>query len=150
MTTCKKEWLAALEKNRDRTRKEIRELIAREGTGKEFQHRGYQCRIVRHRPVGHLCGYVELTDADQLFGVELTSEVDDLIEMHGGCTFAARRWEGGYYIGFDCAHAWDHIPNIHKTGEEPARTYRDMAFVEAELRRTAEALAELKQGGAKA
>lgn len=54
---------------------------------------------------GHRCGYVQVPKAYE--GMDYL-DFEPFVECHGGCTFANTH-EGfeGWWLGFDCAHAWD-------------------------------------------
>lgn len=122
---------------------------------------GLSCRIMRNF-MGSLCGYVafkaplsafakakELLDsgADSWdFDVLLGDRVP-----HGGLT-----WAKSYFplteptdntlvvLGFDCAHAGDHIPNMPRLPIFADDVYRDLEYVKAEVTKLAHAIAEYK------
>ena len=99
----------------------------------DFFAEGYRCEIKRHPSLGHLNGYVYLPDTHPDFG----KGYDDIdVSVHGGLTYA----DGGCF-GFDCGHAGDLTPAFD--GRYPDEqgnpafaqdTYRNMAFVEKQLR----------------
>lgn len=69
-----------------------------------WQSNGLDC-LVLAAEMGHRCGYVRLPNDHPWFGV-----ADERIDaqIHGGLTFAGDRLEdGGWWLGFDCGHAWD-------------------------------------------
>ncbi|MBA7630816.1 hypothetical protein ES703_38341 [subsurface metagenome] len=78
---------------------------------------------------------------------------EKLIDVHGGLTFSGMeddelRPAGYWWFGFDCAHAWDLVPQILELiGREPREheTYRNFAYVRAEVKSLAEQLAKVKQ-----
>jgi len=57
------------------------------------------------QPMGHRCGYVQVSEAIEL---DYDDDLFDDIEVHGGLTFGdnLNRFEG-YWLGFDCAHVGD-------------------------------------------
>jgi hypothetical protein len=86
----------------------------------EFEHSGYQCKIVRMIILensseafgGHLCGYVIIPPGHPWYGKRM-DEID--CECHGGLTFAGEHpdvAEKNYLVGFDCAHAFDIVPSM--------------------------------------
>lgn len=40
--------------------KDFRNIIEEEGNEKDFEYKGYECLILRHSSLSHLCGYVEI------------------------------------------------------------------------------------------
>lgn len=90
---------------------------------------GLPCLVVRHPRLGHLCGYVGVPPGHPLHG-HPDQDVD--VEVHGGLTFAnacqpeEREAEGichvpgpgepehVHWFGFDCAHAGDFSPGLHR------------------------------------
>jgi hypothetical protein len=111
---------------------------------------------------GALCGYVGVAEGHPWFGVgygDLPGEPD----VHGGLTFADFCQEGPeeaaichvpgpgepdrvWWLGFDCAHAWDLMPamrareremGIPLAGFDLDDTYRTVAYVKAECARLA-------------
>ncbi len=83
------------------------------------EHLGYEYFVV-HNTRGYRCGYVKVTPGHPWHG----RGYDDIdCSVHGGLTFAepdqpcaVGQREGGddgYWVGFDCMHAWDAIdPNL--------------------------------------
>lgn len=74
---------------------------------------------------------------------------EKLIDVHGGLTFSGmgdgkQRPAGYWWFGFDCAHAWDVVPNL-KIPYLTEEAYRNFAYVRAEIKRLAEQLAKVKQ-----
>jgi hypothetical protein len=86
----------------------------------------YQC-LIRNGACGVLCGYVGVDSSHPLYGKKMrgwddeeTNEDDPFgdLMVHGGVTFADRWPEISsdlWFIGFDCAHAGDIIPDIFPT-----------------------------------
>lgn len=116
----------------------------------EFEHAGLKCLILRNPELFHLNGYVALPKGHPWYG----KGYDDIdVEVHGGLTFAregnGHEWERGYWwVGFDCAHAWDLVPQILELvgrGPGPHETYRNFAYVRGEIQSLAEQLAKVKQ-----
>ncbi len=124
---------------------------------------GLPCLAVRHREWGHWCGYVGVAEGHPLF------ELGDVsLEAHGGITFAAMCAPGEpeatgichiagpgepehvWWLGFDCAHAFDLKPNFPVFEWQPARllamrdVYRTLRYVRRECRELAEQLAGMK------
>lgn len=87
---------------------------------------GQECLILRHNLMNHLCGYVR---ADKL----IDYNPSDLIEIvvHGGVTFSGTlpNYEG-WWIGFDCAHHNDFIPN---NSQYNSGIYRNIEYVKNEV-----------------
>lgn len=72
-------------------------------------HLGYEWMVV-HNGMGHRCGYVRVPKTHPWYG----KDYDDVgAEVHGGLTFGradvpcGKAEDGGYWFGFDCAHAQD-------------------------------------------
>lgn len=79
----------------------------------EEQYRVYDMVIrlygsfVPPNPMRWFCGYVRLPEDHKLYGKKY-DEIDGLVTVHGGVTFAGvLDGMGGFYVGFDCAHAGD-------------------------------------------
>jgi hypothetical protein len=86
------------------------------------------CLIVRNH-YGALCGYVGLPPGHPLHGAHYDDDRLD-VRVHGGLTFADSCQDGAedgpgichipeagrphdvWWLGFDCAHAWDLAPGI--------------------------------------
>jgi len=124
---------------------------------------GLPCLIVRG-PMGAWCGYVGVPRGHPYYKVSYHDLPDD-IEVHGGITFSnhcdprPQAVEHGichipgegesddvWWLGFDCAHAFDYMPGMDpvvrrvqdKFPELHALdTYRDIAWVSAEVERLA-------------
>ncbi len=110
---------------------------------------GLRCAIIRSEVSGALCGYVEIDHPSLCRSLEELEKLD--FDVHGGLTWSGLRFEDetGWWIGFDCGHAWDVMPAIdallRKHGhQKPSRleqlvdaldggffrsTYKDIAFV---------------------
>ena len=108
-----------------------------------FSVAGFECFIVRHHRLGHLCGYIGVPQEHPFYGVNY----DDIdIEAHGGLTYSdegsglgkkVEQFEVNeqlWFLGFDCAHFNDHIPTLEDSfGSE----YRTIEYVKKELARIA-------------
>lgn len=112
----------------------IKCLVNREGNRREFIYRNYQCLILRTTALGSLCGYIALPPEHHLFG-QYYDTIESLynyeLPAHGGLTFSGE-FENWYWIGFDCVHAGDLVPNSPFYSEDD--TYKDMKFVENNLK----------------
>lgn len=121
----------------------------------EWRSHGLPCLIKRVPLSGHLCGYVAVPPGHPAHEADY-DDVDVLV--HGGLTYG-RKCQGRvchvpepgepadvYWLGFDCAHAWDMRPS-HPTPEwhDADWTYKTVEFVTAECESLAEQLA--KMGG---
>lgn len=74
---------------------------------------GLDCLILRHKLFGQLCGYVRVNPGHPLHGFmgdEMPVEVQET--AHGGITWTGVAPNGttSWWIGFDCAHAFDYMP----------------------------------------
>ncbi|MBA7620179.1 hypothetical protein ES703_27524 [subsurface metagenome] len=114
----------------------------------EFEHAGLKCLILRHSELGHLCGYVAVPKGHLCYGKDYDHiPYDDLfpVEVHGGLTWCKEGdgdlWPEGYWwFGFDCAHAWDLVPQILELEKcfpdlKPlmsSNTYRNFQYVRRE------------------
>lgn len=104
-----------------------------EPNSKEFEYKGYKCFIVRKRHSGSLCGYVEIPNGHALHRKDY-QDIDIL--CHGGLTYSdnfnclTKETTDNWYLGFDCAHYLDLVPNIPILGGE---IYRNMEYVTKEL-----------------
>ncbi|GAI64324.1 unnamed protein product [marine sediment metagenome] len=121
----------------------------------EFEHAGLKCLILRHSELGHLCGYVAVPKGHLCYGKDYDHiPYDDLfpIQVHGGLTWCKEgdgdTWPKGYWwLGFDCAHAWDLVPQmLELIGRERREyeTYRNFAYVRAQVKSLAEKVVTLE------
>lgn len=127
---------------------------------------GLPCLIVRTSWSGNLCGYVGVPPGHPLHG----KPYDDVdASVHGGLTFAdscqphADESEGichladegepdnVFWFGFDCAHCFDISPardrrfndlGIAASALNEGATYKDLAYVKAEVASLAKQLHE--------
>lgn len=125
----------------------------------EFESWGYPCLILRGLQ-GNLCGYVAVPKGHPAYGQNY-DHVD--VEVHGGLTYGRPCQEEGpichvpkpgepddvWWLGFDCAHAYDLVPVLHRglhgIRPLPGGTYRDIGYVKNQcihLARQLKALAE--------
>ena len=128
--------------------------MEQEGNYKKFDYKEYECLILRPRPFlsGHLCGYVKLKETDKNYNLAKKDAYDLDYEVHGGITFGGTPTirglpvkETGYWIGFDCAHAFDLQPMNNIIYEElslPNEIYRDMEYVVQECRNLVDQILE--------
>lgn len=95
---------------------------------------GLFCVIRRHPSMKHLCGYVS-------FPRSLSGEEENSISVHGGVTFNGKNEfcdalvseEQPNWVGFDCAHYMDYIPQMRALGLSAPGTYKNWAYVKEEL-----------------
>ena len=135
---------------------------------------GLLCAIRRHKDMKFLCGYVRLPHGKlrqqlirfhQVPGKTNFSSLGHSklkgIEVHWGLTFAGflcsgytrdYRLERGYWVGFDCAHAYDFVPGMYELlnslGIEHFNhaiqdRYRDFAYVKNQVTGVARQLAKI-------
>jgi hypothetical protein len=94
--------------------KDINQIIKKEGDSHQWNYIAkngieIECLIKRNSSLA-LCGYVVITSDNELFGLDYDSIYSKVnIDVHGGLTYSDRG-EGGWVIGFDCAHAGDLCP----------------------------------------
>ena len=125
-------------------------------------HLGFQFRVI-HNGHGIRCGYVRLPAGHPWHGLSY----DDIdADCHGCLTFAAhdrpciqedsQQADDGYWIGFDCGHAWDArdwslptepgfielIKPLDDKYPDRDRTIRTTEYVEAECRSLCEQAAK--------
>ncbi len=122
--------------------KNIKQIIKEEGDLYEWTYTaknglGVECVIKRNTTLA-LCGYVVITSDNKLFGLDydvIYSKLD--VSVHGGLTYSDEG-EGGWIIGFDCAHAGDLCPAFpYYDG-----VYRTKEFVITECEKLAEAISK--------
>lgn len=121
----------------------------------EFEHAQLKCLIIRHAELGHLCGYVAVSKGHPCYGKDYDHiPYDDLfsVQVHGGLTFSREgdgdRWPEGYWwIGFDCAHAWDLVPYMTSLMSDlralMSSTYKNFQYVRRETTELADQVAIL-------
>lgn len=124
---------------------------------------GLPCLAVRHPRLGNWCGYVGVSPEHPLAGHPY-EEIDADIDVRGGLTFSNRCHPGQteatgichlpgpgepedvWWFGFDCAHAGDFSPGLHRKELDwvdslkklaDYETYRPLAYVKAECAKLA-------------
>ena len=128
----------------------------------EWRYLGMPCLIVRG-PSSALCGYVGVSPGHPWHGMGY----DDIdVSVHGGLTYSNKCQADGHichvakpgepdnvwWIGFDCAHAWDLKPNYGATVKRLGavffpmtdEVYRDLGYVRAQVESLARQVAESK------
>lgn len=122
--------------------KKISEIIKEEGDLHEWIYTAkngleIECLIRRNTTLA-LCGYVVITSDNKLFGLDydtIYSKVNT--SVHGGLTYSDEG-DGGWVIGFDCAHAGDLCPAFpYYDG-----VYRTKEYVIEECERLAESVSK--------
>lgn len=125
---------------------------------------GLACLIVRQPRLGHWCGYVGVPEGHKYYGVD-DADVPD-ISVHGGLTFSNFCHESDdpsrgichvsdekvWWLGFDCAHAFDLSPLIRRMRLEPTTLdyrdiYRTQEYVESQCTELAKQLANCQLRG---
>lgn len=90
---------------------------------------GLRCLALRG-PAGAWCGYVGVPKGHPLHGADYSGLP---VEVHGGLTFAGQLLDvdGGWWLGFDCAHAGDVSPSslAHGFPGYPGEVYRALPYV---------------------
>lgn len=111
-----------------------------------FEHAGLPCMLHRG-PAGSWCGYVAVPPGHPAHG----KDCDDVeAEAHGGLTYAGAcsghichvpkpgEPDDVWWLGFDCAHAWDLSPALRAVTSRiypqgiplhSDEVYRDMSYV---------------------
>lgn len=119
--------------------KNIDYLIKKEGDFFEFTYTAtngleVDCFIRRNMNTLSLCGYVVITNDNELYGLDYDDIYQKIyIGVHGGLTYSDEG-EGGWVIGFDCAHAGDLCPAFAYIDG----IYRTKVFVISECHKLAE------------
>lgn len=115
----------------------------------------YFCAIIRHPTMGSLNGYVNIPTSHPANRLDY----DDInVDVHGGLTYSGvmdfqhlskefpRLPERAYWVGFDCAHAFDLVPAMQAFHAILPRdeyfttlhdTYRTIDYVRAECEKLA-------------
>jgi hypothetical protein len=122
-------------------------------------HAGFEWEVTANG-IGYRCGYVRLPQGHPWHGKDYDDEALWGVRVHGGLTFAAPDThcgkggeDGGYWLGFDCAHAGD-APDGSLRGQDSREvadlygmfdgsfsrfgTVKTTEYVAAECRRLAE------------
>lgn len=122
---------------------------------------GLACLVKRSHFGGSLCGYVGVPEGHPWHGKGY-SELEDVVGVHGGLTYADLCQEDGpegetichipgpgepeplWWVGFDCGHAFDFAPGMAARERAmgippmpdfkglPRVTYRTIAYVKSE------------------
>lgn len=124
----------------------------------EWEHAGLPC-IAHRGPVGSWCGYVGLSPGHPLHGKTYNTVHEMLphLSVHGGLTYSETcsgcichvpkpgEPDDLWWLGFDCAHAWDYCPRTASLGYAPRydEHYWTLAEVQEETNRLAEQLVAL-------
>ena len=116
----------------------------------EFRHAGFDCAIVRHGELGHLCGYVGVPNGHPMHGKKF-EKLCDIIDSHGGVSYAGKgdktpmTNKALWWIGFDCAHHGDLVPFIllYNPKQDERDAYRDYEYVTKETKYLAEQLQKI-------
>lgn len=109
----------------------------------EWQHLGVPCLLVRGDVTGAWCGYAAAPPGHPWHG-KSTSELGS-VSAHGGITFSGPLddHDGTWWVGFDCAHAFDHLPALMRFlggAIGPCGVYRTIDYAKAETEHLAEQL----------
>ena len=127
--------------------KNIEQIMKEEGDFFEWTYTAkngleVDCFIERNRLLA-LCGYVVITSDNKLFGLDyenIYSQID--VSVHGGLNYSDEG-EGGWIIGFDCAHSGDLCPSFLQYGRiSNGDIYRTKEFVISECVSLAESISE--------
>lgn len=120
---------------------ELLQKIKDESDRKDFIYKGHACRVLRMIPCGYLCGYVGITKASPLYGVDYCELYED-VSIHGGLTYSGKMSDSDkWWFGFDCAHYGDRLP-LYSDG---TGVYRDMDYVKNEVENLVEQLIKLEE-----
>ena len=109
--------------------------------------RRFLCAVVRNMRLGHYRGYVRI-NADIP-----REEIENNIVVHGGVTWVGRKppdlmvveEQPGVWVGFDCAHYMDRIPNMPELPTSMNMTYRNLFYVAKETDAMADQLEKLER-----
>jgi hypothetical protein len=125
----------------------------------EWRTHGLPCLIVRN-DLGGLCGYVGVPPGHPWYKQEYDN-VD--ASAHGGLTYSAAcspespichipqpgESDDVWWVGFDCGHYMDLLPGMTKypfeRGPGTQDSYRDVAYVQAEVNQLAEQAIKAKE-----
>lgn len=118
-------------------------IRAAEGDEEVFQAHGLKCRLWRNR-FGAWCGYVGVAQSHPAYDVGYES-LEAAIDVHGGLTYAERRSDGLWWLGFDCVHAGDLAPMLSAPFSRRGEVYRTKDYARAETERLARQLAGMKE-----
>jgi len=115
-----------------------------------FDYSGYACLIKKIPRLLNLCGYVLIPKEHFLYDKSM-DELNEILDVHGGITFNNYLTKYEYFIGFDCGHAGDIIPEIHRYMPEllidrPNWSYKDSDYVRNELKSLVDQIIILGRG----
>lgn len=117
-----------------------------------FKYLGFHCVMIRNPILMHYCGYIGIPNTHPWYR---KSQDSIEIDVHGGLTFNGDHLPMGlglesdsymWWLGFDCAHAWDQAPFflskeytdiIGRSSVMADGEYRTFAFVKKQLNRMA-------------
>lgn len=77
---------------------------------REWEAHGLACRVHWRRPLGFRCGYVRIPEGHPLYRQHWTMENSptERLAVHGGVNHSGELdGADGWWVGFDCAHAFD-------------------------------------------
>ena len=115
----------------------------------EFESHGLRALVLRNPTFGHLNGYLAIPNTHVLWGID---DVLAEISSHKGWSYASachphtNEEDGYWWIGFDCAHGGDFLPNEPdylkvlqlKPSPRPRRkVYRNLSYVRGVLEEAA-------------
>lgn len=119
---------------------------------------GLPC-IVRRGPMGAWCGYVAVPSGHPLHGRGFLDDGVEALRVHGGITYGEAckgdtktgichvprpgEPDDVWWLGFDCGHFGDLVPQLAATYAPLGDTYRDLSYVRAETTHLAQQLAAL-------
>ena len=112
-----------------------------------FDHAYLVCKILRHRTLGHLCGYVAVPEkAHRGFGKGIYDVPRSVTEhMSVDITFAGKiEMDHLWWFGFDCGHINDFSPGVGEKYENFAY-YKNIGYVKNQTKLLAEGLLESKE-----
>ena len=116
----------------------------------QFEHKGLTCLVQRALSTLSWCGYVQLPKGHPYYG-KYYAELEDKLEVHGSVTYADSIRDEGYWIGFDCAHAYDLSPMNYLVGRLTGcdyavgdDSYKTIKYAIKETKQLAEQLKEVQ------
>jgi hypothetical protein len=123
-------------------KEEFLKIRKEEGDELTWNHDIFKCKIIRHKVMLHLCGYVGVPKNHFLYK-KTYSVFEQIIHPHGGITFSGffdKDPKEYWYIGFDCSHYEDLIPK-YILGKSMIydvlrnkQTYKDINFVKDNIK----------------
>lgn len=111
----------------------------------EWKNGDLDCLAIRNKTMGFWCGYVGLKSGHPLYGKHYSDILE--IDAHGGLTYSDfcqgeichfndnQEEHKLYWLGFDCAHAWDQYPLSQEIlgFKDELSMYRDLTYVKTEV-----------------